>query len=254
MVIRFETVMYAALWLMAAIFGLPGAGRALAAERIDPSRGVYDHADVLSREEEEALARTIARLRTEHGIAFAILTNDDSGGHTDRFFAESFFSRSLLVPGQPRDGILLFVNVKGRGIWVSTHGAAKRRYSKETLDSMIARMAVPMKNGDFHGGGAIFLRDADDAWRDALQFRILVGVGVVALVCAVSGGLLLRFHRRSRGKAPCARRYMTPDTKTEHLGTTFVRSYTTRVARSDDSDSGSSSGGGSSFGGSGGSF
>lgn len=226
---------------------------------VDPAFGVYDHADLLSDAEEKALASAIADMRAAHAMSFSIVTAADTGGKSDMVFADDYFERHILVPGQPRDGILLFVNIRGRGIWISTHGGAIDRFSDKTLDGIIAKIARPLGRGDYHDGCRLFLAEA--AWVcESRKYRVagFIAFGGFGAGIAVLAFLLFR-HRARAGRVTHARRYLSGDSAITLVDAKFVRSYTTstRKADSDSSSGGSSthqSSGGSTFGGRGGSF
>lgn len=238
----------------------PGAIDMVEAVGIDPERGIYDHAGILSHDEANSLADVAAAMRKKHGMSFSILIERNAGGKRDMHFADDFFERYLLVSGQPNHGILLFINLEGRSMWLSTHGKAIRYFSDRTLDNMIGRIAVPLKRDSYHDGGQVFLREANRVCSDRqsrrASYAILGGLGLGAVV----SGLLLLFHHSSRGRAPGARRYLAKGHSIAHKGTTFIRTFTTstpRVKKKSGGFGGSSthrSSGGRTFGGRGGRF
>lgn len=80
---------------------------------VDPSIRIYDYADLLTDEEEEALSETARELSEKWSVDLVTVTIDDDEGLTSMEYADDFFDYN----GFSTTGVLMLINMDEREVW-----------------------------------------------------------------------------------------------------------------------------------------
>lgn len=109
---------------------------------------VYDRANLLSPEEEEALNGYAAEMEETYGVSLVVLTEEGIDGADPMLYAADFYDEG----GFSTDGAVLFLEMEERDWMFVTSGVCQEAMGDETLEE-IARRAVPFFSEGRYGEG-----------------------------------------------------------------------------------------------------
>lgn len=117
---------------------------------------VYDQADLLSAEEEEALETLAEDYSTEWQMNFLIVTTEDTEGKTAEDYADDFYDLHFPENTQ-EDGVLYLIDMEHREIYLSTSGIAIRYLTDQRIDTLLDDAYGYVSEGDYFGTFESFL-------------------------------------------------------------------------------------------------
>lgn len=110
---------------------------------------VVDNAELLSAQEEQALASQLENLQNTLGIDVVVLTETSLGGTSPMAYADDYFDYN----GYGRDGALLLLDMGGRNWWISTAGSCIASVNADTIGDYI----VPyLSDGEYYAAFSLF--------------------------------------------------------------------------------------------------
>lgn len=124
---------------------------------VDPSVRIYDYADLLTDEEEEALSETARELSEKWSVDLVTVTIDDDEGLTSMEYADDFFDYN----GFSATGVLMLINMDEREVWFSTAGSCIRIFSDRRIEAMVQACLNDLSDEDYNGAVETFFSNAD---------------------------------------------------------------------------------------------
>lgn len=144
--------------LLAAVFAVLFAGAAAAAQTAQER--VFDGAGLFTETERAGLEQQIADLRATYpDMDVAILTANGTGGKTARDYADDFYDENDLGAGSDYSGLLMFIDMGGREVWLSGSGQGMRVFTDQRMEAMLDTIYDSLSVGDWAGAGEAFLAD-----------------------------------------------------------------------------------------------
>lgn len=273
-------------FLVAALFLPPAcmAANAAAVPQMDSSVKVADLAGILTDAEEARIAEEAVLAISATNMDIVILTINDGLGKTPKQYSEEFFESNNYGVGPEYDGLMLYIDMGGRDVYMAVSGRANVVFTLSVQDKVLDVVAESLSSGDYYGACLSFIDEVkgrllavssaeidarykeledrlDAAERGESGFTVWGAAGIAALVSG--GGVLILFllHSRSLSPKPGIQAYFDGDgvrmTRSDDI---FLRTHTTRTAIPRDNSGGrpgggtggvSRSSGGRTFGGSG---
>ncbi len=117
---------------------------------------VYDQADLLSAEEEEALEKLTERYMADWQMNFLIVTTEDTEGKTAGDYADDFYDLHFPENTQ-EDGVLYLIDMEHREIYLSTSGIAIRYLTDQRIENLLDDAYGYVSEGDYFGTFESFL-------------------------------------------------------------------------------------------------
>ncbi|MDD3193452.1 MAG: TPM domain-containing protein [Oscillospiraceae bacterium] len=107
---------------------------------------VYDEADLLTAQEEEALGESISQLREQAPLDLVVVTTTSTGGKDAQAYADDFFDEGGFGVGEENSGVLLLIDMGASEVAISTTGYGIQLLSDARidliLDAVIEQLAV----------------------------------------------------------------------------------------------------------------
>lgn len=122
---------------------------------------VYDHADLLSVQEEEYLENLAAERKEQWNMNFLVVTIDDSEGKSSMEYADDFYD--VLFPEETEeDGVLYLIDMDNREIYLSTCGEAIRYLTDERIDRILDEAYEYVAESDYYGTFVAFFEKTEE--------------------------------------------------------------------------------------------
>lgn len=111
---------------------------------------LVDNAGVLSENEEDSLLDSMTALSDKYGTDVIIVTTVNTGGKSNRDYADDFYDYGGYGLGAGYDGILLLVNFgSGRGWYISTYGSAIDDFSDADIEKIGDNIKTYLSGGEY---------------------------------------------------------------------------------------------------------
>ncbi len=229
------------------------------------SQRVFDNARLMSENEITRLENTIASLRRQYDMDFAVLTSNDVKPGRSREFADDFYDSNGFGTGSDFSGVLFLIDMSNREFYVSTSGLMIRYVTDARLDALLDTAYSYLAEGK-HGDAAyaalnqlsVYLKNGipsnqynqDEEGhidRYVKPRAVTMGEAAIALAAGLAGALILYFavlHKYAM-KSSAYKYDLKKNADANITGATdvYLRTQVTRVPRS------SSNSGGGGFGG-----
>ena len=154
-----------AMYLLAAVLTVCMSGAAFAGEMMEldgnSAQRVYDMAELLTDQEEEAFEAEIARQRKDLNFDIVVVTIEDAGGKGSQDYADYNYEVAGFGNGSGHDGILLLIDMENRELVLSTEGRAIRIFTDERIETMLDHIYEGASDGDFSSSVEAFLEDTE---------------------------------------------------------------------------------------------
>ncbi|NLG23992.1 MAG: TPM domain-containing protein [Clostridiales bacterium] len=128
---------------------------------------VSDNAALLSDEAAARLTETAERLSQEYQMDVAIATAQGTEGRQMRHFTADYYDNNGYGQGPEHDGVMLMLAMAERDWFILTTGRAIAAFTDDTLGAIGDDVVPYLSRGDYEGGFARFLRDAEIVLRQA---------------------------------------------------------------------------------------
>lgn len=97
---------------------------------------VYDYAGLLSGEDAAALERELEQTVDTVGMDVVVLTSNSKNGATIREYADDFYDNGGFGTGDEHSGLVLFIDMEERTVYLGTTGQAITYYTDERIHDM----------------------------------------------------------------------------------------------------------------------
>ena len=160
---------------------------------------VADNADVLTDDEETALAASLEAISEKYALQAAVLTVDSYGGKTDRAYADDCFIKMGYGFGENKDGLLFVFNTGNddgvRNVYLATHGSAIEYITDFEID-VIFELVIPyLEKGEYAAAFDIFADEVDGAIDPStpvfyIPFSIAIGFLIAFIIVKIQASKL----------------------------------------------------------------
>jgi len=121
---------------------------------------VYDHADLLTVQEEEYLENLAAERAEQWDMNFLMVTTDDAGGKSAMEYADDFYDAQFPEESE-EDGILYLIDMDNREIYLSTSGLAIRYLTDERVNRILDDAFGFVADDDYYGTFVTFMEETE---------------------------------------------------------------------------------------------
>lgn len=122
---------------------------------------VYDQADLLTTEEEEALQKSAEFCKAQWNMNFLVVTTEDAEGKSSREYADDFYDMRFPEESE-EDGVLYLIDMDNREIYLSTSGEAIRYLTDNRIDRILDDAFECVAAGDYYDTFTVFFMGTDD--------------------------------------------------------------------------------------------
>lgn len=179
-VIRMPVMGLACLAMAVFIFlGFSGGGAAFGAQgRADVSDSVqqrlFDHAGLLSEQEQEDIEKSIAECREKTGMDVAAVTAFNDGRRSAMEYADDYYDQNGFGIGKKKSGVLVLLYMdepgeSGGECWISTSGTMIRILTDRRIEDIQDHMTDYLKHKDYHGAFLRFMDDVEHYVKKGIQ-------------------------------------------------------------------------------------
>ncbi len=119
---------------------------------------VYDHADLLSEEEEATLQGYAEDFHEKWDMNVLVVTTDDTEGKYSMEYAEDFYD-ARFPEAEEEDGVLYLIDMDNREIYLSTCGIAIRYLTDSRIDHILDLAYTDVSAGDYYGTFVTFFEE-----------------------------------------------------------------------------------------------
>lgn len=228
---------------------------------------VYDEADLLTSEEEDALEETAAAFSERWNMDFGVVTTNDAQGKSSRDYADDFYEMHFDTSDE-RGGVLYLIDMDHREIYLLTCGMAIRYLPDQRIERILDEAYEEVADGDYYGTFSAFFSETEnyleqgilpdqynydvetgeiDEYREPRKITsweiilgLIAGAAAAAGTCGfIAGKYKLKFEDFHYDAYTDSELLL--DTKEDRLVNTFVTHR--RIPKNDSNGSGGSSGG-----------
>ncbi len=121
---------------------------------------VYDHADILSVQEEEYLKNMLSEREEQWNMNFVVVTTDDAECKSAMEYADDFYDAKFPEDSE-EDGILYLIDMDNREIYLSTCGKAIRYLTDDRIDRILDEAYEYVAEGDYYGTFVTFIEETE---------------------------------------------------------------------------------------------
>ncbi|MGI6765687.1 MAG: TPM domain-containing protein [Lentihominibacter sp.] len=129
-------------------------------ERLKPL--LVDDADLLTDSEEAELLATLEEISDRQGMDVAIATTNSFTQGTAMEAADDFYDYNGYGQGPDRDGLILYVCMDTRDIWISTCGAGINAFTDYGIEHIIDEITSDMSGGYYKDAFDTYASICDD--------------------------------------------------------------------------------------------
>ena len=221
---------------------------------------IVDYADLLTDDEEQALAEKIYELEYNYDSTLVILTLDSLGNRSAMEYADDFYDYNGYGMGENHDGAIFLISMENRDYWFGTTGSAIYTYSDSDIDYICGECRGDLSAGNYYGAFDTLINECSDELYSEAQSQVFtVGKFLICLTIGAVIGLiiLLGFIGQLKTVAPAkgASDYTSSELKLTKKSDLFIRSSISKTKRESSSGSSTHTGSsGTSHGGGGGHF
>ena len=121
---------------------------------------VYDHADLLSVQEEEYLENLAAERGSQWNMNFLVVTINDAEGKSSKDFADDFYDAKFPEESE-EDGVLYLIDMDNREVYLSASGEAIRYLTDERIERISDEVYEYVSEADYYGAFAAFIEETE---------------------------------------------------------------------------------------------
>ncbi|WP_408069893.1 TPM domain-containing protein [Butyrivibrio sp. JL13D10] len=222
---------------------------------------VVDAAELLTDEEENALAEHISRVESQYNSAIVIVTVDTLGDRTVEMYGDDFYDYNGYGYGNSHDGILFLIDITSRKWHITTTGSAIEVFTDSAQETLIDDCKSDLSAGNYYAAFDEFVSSCEHRLKSDVEYRTfnlpkfiicLIAGFILALIPLFIFIMQLKTVHRETG----ASNYTQKGLSLTHRSDRFIRKSVVRSAKPKESSGSSTHTGssGTSHGGSSGSF
>jgi uncharacterized protein len=227
---------------------------------------VVDDAGLLTQESFAGLTAEAERLSEVYSMDVVILTTGSLGGKTALDYAADYYDTNGYGQGVAHDGVMLLLSIEDRDWCILTTGSGVAAFTDYGIDAVSEDIVPYFSNGDYPGGFARFLRDAQIMLeqakngapfdvRNPVQLRtamerttgIAIYLFIASLLVAIVGLLILMRGMKTARPQHAAGRYAIDGSMRISRAQDIYLYHTQTRVRVPKSESSGSGGGSSTF-------
>ena len=129
---------------------------------------IYDHADLLTVQEEEYLENLVTEREEQWNMNFLVVTIDDAQGKSAMEYADDFYDAQFSEESE-EDGILYLIDMDNREIYLSTSGTAIRYLTDSRIESILDEAYEYVVEGDYYGTFVTFIEETEGYLTKGIQ-------------------------------------------------------------------------------------
>lgn len=137
----FSALLLTILFLTSGLFSLKAEAEEL--------MHLVDDANLVAEQEESRINQTLAELSEEHDMDVVIFTEENGSIPSAMEAADDFFDYSGYGKGPDYSGVLLYVNMETRDVWISTRGDGITAFNDDGIDYILDEITPMLGSGDF---------------------------------------------------------------------------------------------------------
>lgn len=137
-----------------------GSGMLTAMNTSAESDYVYDHADLLTTEEEAELQKYAENFKKNWNMNFLVVTTDDTEGKSSMEYADDFYDERFPEDTE-EDGVCYLIDMDNREIYLSTCGIMERYLTDTRIDRILDEAFGYVADGDYYGTFVAFFDETD---------------------------------------------------------------------------------------------
>ena len=228
---------------------------------------LYDYSKLLTEEEAQEIETLSRETADRIQMDIVIVTTDDDEGKSPMDYADDFYDYNGFGYGEYKYGILLYINMTTRDIWISTTGNLRKYVDDVNQVKLRDDVTSYLSAGAYYDAFIEFITETEnyinagipnyeyvyDPATDSniqndgyVNYKVFLVAGVAGLIVALITVIVV-IRRYKFHSVPTAANYIDrKDTFFREKNDTFLREHTTRIKIETDSGSGGGFSGGSS--------
>ena len=232
-----------------------------------PTQYVYDYAGLLTDSEKASLENLAAELSAERGIAFIILTTNDTDGKYIKDYMSDFVDNSEVGYESPGGSTaIIALDMMNRDVYLAAFGNAKTYLDYKRLEKIREKVTPALSEGNYEKGFEQFIDQAHyysgyepgfnpDNLLYKFWFQLLVSVSIAAIAVGI-----MVANRGGRITVDNSTYIDSDNSGVTNSRDTYITTHISKVKKPSNNNKGGGgfgggvSGGGRSFSGSGGKF
>ena len=115
---------------------------------VNPPR-VVDNGELLSDDEEQALAQKLDEISERQQMDVVVVTTNSLDGKSAMAYADDYFDYNGYGMGENRDGILMLVSMEDRDYWLSTRGYGITVFTDAGIDYISEQFKSYLSDGEY---------------------------------------------------------------------------------------------------------
>ncbi len=120
---------------------------------------VYDYANLLNDNEESSINETISELSAKTNLDIVVVTEDEGVDGYYTAFADDFYDYNGFGFDESNSGVLLFIDMEDRVVWMSTTGKAISIFTDSRIQNITDECARYLGKEYYYGAVSSFLND-----------------------------------------------------------------------------------------------
>lgn len=216
---------------------------------VDATKKIYDYANLITKDEEEALYNKVQEFINKYDMDMAIVTINSNPKSSSMAYADDFYDYNNFGKGTNKTGLLFLIDMQNRNMWISTTGDAINIYTDSRINTILDYTYDKISNEDYNGCAEQFIDKASYFANKGLTggskvvtvpkmiCNSLIFAGLVTIVFICIG---LATHRKPKKKKE-ASNYITQPLKLSNKLDTFLDKHVSKVKIETSSSSGESS-------------
>lgn len=216
---------------------------------VDATKKIYDYANLITKDEEEALYNKVQEFINKYDMDMAIVTINSNPKSSSMAYADDFYDYNNFGKGTNKTGLLFLIDMQNRNMWISTTGDAINIYTDSRINTILDYTYDKISNEDYNGCAEQFIDKASYFANKGLtggskvvtipkmicNSLIFAGLATIVFIC-----IGLATHRKPKKKKE-ASNYITQPLKLSNKLDTFLDKHVSKVKIETSSSSGGSS-------------
>ena len=123
---------------------------------------LVDEAGLLSAEEAADIESKLSGLAQKYDMHYVIVTSEDPNISSPMAEADDFFDYNGYGTGENRSGVLLYINMETRDIWISTRGFGITAFTDAGIDYILDELADGLGSELYYDTFETYIARCDD--------------------------------------------------------------------------------------------
>ena len=128
---------------------------------------LVDEAGLLSAEEAADIESQLACLAQKYDMHYVIVTSKDPDISSPMEAADDFFDYNGYGAGEDRSGVLLYINMETRDVWISTRGFGITAFTDAGIDYILDELAMGLGDELYYDTFETYVARCDDFTQQA---------------------------------------------------------------------------------------